>query len=178
MCLHTQHFTCLLWISGHLFSYLLLEASHAQSSEILWASYSLRCQEAWIRLLGKRPTLQFQAEKTFHYDVCAMSKADPGNLPISEKSQKGGNRVRTVEFIKGIPPLISLVIWVNTRNHTLKSDSLCQTECHHLWWRQIQRSQLWEPSLEWFTCRRMYHHLKIAFTNLFLRLHFWLPWSN
>ena len=106
---------------------------------------SLRCQEAWTRLLGKRPTLQFQVEKTFHYDVCTMSKADPGNLPISEKSQKGRKRIRTVEFINGIPPLISLVIWVNTRNHTLKSDSLCQTECHHLWWGQIRRSQLWDP---------------------------------
>lgn len=37
-----------------------------------------------------------------------MSKADPDILPVSEKSKQGGKRIRTVECITGIPPLMYL----------------------------------------------------------------------
>lgn len=56
-----------------------------------------------------RPTLQLQVEDTFHYNVCTRSKAEPDVLPGSEKSDKGGKRIRTVEFMNGIPPLMYLL---------------------------------------------------------------------
>lgn len=137
---YTAFYLFALNLTGHLFPYLLLEASHAQK---LWNPLGLLISgvkrlesDCWAR----GPHCNFRQKRHFTM-MCVPCQGWIQQVicPSPKRVKKGGNRVRTVEFIKGIPPLISLVIWVNTGIIHLNQIPFAKQNAHHLWWRQIQK---------------------------------------
>lgn len=62
--------------------------------------------KGWNQIAGQEAHTAISGRRDISLQCVHHVKADPANLPVSIKSQKGAKRIRTVEFINGIPPLI------------------------------------------------------------------------